>query len=91
LKPLEGVSPLIEEPVFVLVGPSVLHFPAPLNLLMAEGGEGSPLAFQAFTDGARLVVLKRNASEDQFLTSRYSGYWKRESHCGLSLTFVTSS
>jgi hypothetical protein len=58
---------------------------------MAKGGEGSPLAFQAFTDGARLVVLKRNASEDQFLTSRYSGYWKRESHCGLFLTFVTSS
>jgi hypothetical protein len=53
------VSPLIEEPVFVLAGPSDLHFPPPLNLLMAEGAEESPLACQAFTDSARLELDSR--------------------------------
>ena len=53
------VSPLIEEPVFVLAGPSDLHFPPPLNLLMAEGAEVSPLAYQAFTESAKLVLGAR--------------------------------
>lgn len=49
------IFPLIEEPVFVLAGPSDLHFP-PLNLLMAEGTEVSPLACQAFTESGKLVL-----------------------------------
>jgi hypothetical protein len=52
------VSPLIEEPVFVLAGASDLHFP-PLNLLMTEGPEVSPLACQAFTESAKLVLEAR--------------------------------
>ncbi len=52
------VSPLIEEPVFVLAGPSDLHFP-PLNLLIAEGTKVSPLACQAFTESAKLVLGAR--------------------------------
>ena len=51
----KDVSPLIEELVFVLAGPSDLHFP-PLNLLMAEGAEVSPLACQAFTESGKLVL-----------------------------------
>ena len=54
----KDVSPLIEEPVFVLAGPSDLHLP-PLNLLMAEGAEVSPLAYQALTESAKLVLGAR--------------------------------
>jgi len=62
-----GVIPLIEEPVFVLDGPSVLHFPAPLNLLMAEARLNALWPVRDSQIVARLAALKRNASRDQFL------------------------
>jgi hypothetical protein len=56
---LNDILPLIEEPVFVLPGPSDLHFPAPLNLLMAEGAERTPVAWQPFGDSARREQCSR--------------------------------
>jgi hypothetical protein len=70
------VLPLIEEPVFVLAGPSDLHFPAPLNLLIAEGVEVYPQICKAFRQFNPGIVLKRNASRARSLTSR--NRWRLE-------------